>query len=131
MAFWANDIESMAGSSAGDLKLRHWPGQADKFGNWIEVDIAEFDAGLEQQMGIAIHNFYGYSGLPGVSTLGSGSPVSVPPYTDFAEPHKYGFLWVPATRRTEGLAKWFFDDVQVGRTITWDRFRPCTPTSTC
>ena len=122
-AFWANDIESMAGASAGDLTARHWPGQAPDFGDWIEADMAEFDGGLHSdQYGIALHNWYGHG--EGTSTLGSGSPVTVPPGTDFKQPHKYGFLWVPATDSAKGYAKWYFDGVQVGNTITWNQYDP-------
>jgi hypothetical protein len=122
-AFWANDVESMAGSSAGDLTLRQWPGQPAGYGDWIEVDMAEFDANLgSNQYGIAMHNWYGTG--QGTSTLGSGSPVTVPGGTDFTQPHKYGFLWVPATSSSQGYAKWFFDDVQIGNTITWNMYDP-------
>jgi hypothetical protein len=98
-AFWANDIESMGGGSKSDLTLRHWPGQAAGYGDWIEVDMCEFDAGLGAlQYGISLHNWYGtVASTQSVSSTGSGSPVSVPAGTDFTKPHKYGFLWVPAT----------------------------------
>lgn len=72
-AFWANDIESMAGGSAGDLTLRHWPGQVRNFGDWIENDIAEFDANVAaNQYGISMHNFFGPSSEFSGQTFQSG-----------------------------------------------------------
>lgn len=44
-AFWANDVESMNGGSQGDLTARQWPGQPTNYGNWIEVDQLEMNAG--------------------------------------------------------------------------------------
>ena len=80
--------------------------------------------------GIALHNWYGQqSAIQAVSTEGSGSPVSIPQGTDTSQPHDYGFLWVPATATTKGYAKWYFDHVQVGNTITWNQYNPATPPS--
>src|SRR5581483_9434670 len=90
-AFWANDIESMSASDSGDVRARQWPGQPVGYGNWVEVDIAEFNtSGL--RYGIAMHNWYDGQTLPpsDVNTYAvSGSPISVPRGTDFSEPHKY------------------------------------------
>ena len=36
---------------------------------------------------------------------------------------------MPATATTQGYAKWYFDDVQVGNTITWNQYNPATPPS--
>ena len=121
-AFWANDIENMVSGSAGNGNIQ-WPGQAGGYGNWIETDFVEFNAS-GRQYGIAMHNWYGSpSGINDVSTgSGSGSPITTPPGTDFSQPHNYGFLWVPATASTQGYAKWYFDDVQVGHTVTWNPY---------
>ena len=111
-SFWANDFESMGYSSAGDLTERQWPGQAAGYGDWIETDFAEFDT--TNAYGFAMHNWYGTPDNPqGTSTLGSGStvtpggPLGPPAGTDYTQPHKYGFLWVPATATTQGYARWY------------------------
>ncbi|WP_428535379.1 hypothetical protein [Rhodopila sp.] len=117
--FWANDIENMHSRTATDRNIQ-WLGQSRGFGNWIEADVVEFNAsGLDY--GIAMHNWYGTPG--GFKDLNTatlaGSPVAAPEGTVFSQPHRYGFLWVPATSSAEGYAKWFFDGVQVGKTVTW------------
>jgi hypothetical protein len=121
-AFWANDIENMYSRSTGNGNIQ-WPGQRSGYGDWIEIDFVEFNAsGL--RYGIAMHNWYGTSSSTNDANTGSiaGSPITTPPGTDFSKPHTYGFLWVPATPFTHGYAKWFFDDVQVGNTVTWNRY---------
>jgi hypothetical protein len=120
--FWANDIETMHSRTASNRNVQ-WPNQPLGFGNWIEADVVEFNAS-GQAYGIALHNWYGEATDTkdvGTATL-LGSPVTTPAGTDFSQPHKYGLLWVPATSSTKGYAKWFFDDLQVGQTVTWDQF---------
>jgi hypothetical protein len=122
-SFWFNDIESMAGGSFGDLTLRQWPGQAVGYGNWIELDAPEFNTGNTTQFGHGIHNFYG-----GGTNLDTGtypgfvSPVTAPGGTDFRQPHQYGVLWVPATDSTQGFITWYFDRVQIGQTVFWNKW---------
>jgi hypothetical protein len=121
-SFWANDVETMAGVTAGDLAKSQWPGQATGFGDWIECDFAEFDT--TGVYGFAMHNWYGVVGSgDGTSTLSSGSPAS-PPGAVYTQSNRYGFLWVPATSTQGGYAKWFFNDDQVGNTITWKQYDP-------
>ena len=125
VSFWANDIETMNGASVGAGPYK-WPGQAPQYGDWMECDMAEFDT--TGVYGFAMHNWYGIlgKGATGTSTLGSGSPTH-PPGADYTKPNKYGFLWVPATATKQGYAKWFFNDVQVGNTITWNQYNPALP----
>ena len=125
--FWANDIETMSSRSAGNRNIQ-WPGQPAGTGNWIEADVVEFNAS-GRAYGIAMHNWYGTPDSTQDVNTGPllGSPVSVPEGTDFSQPHRYGLLWVPATSSTKGYAKWFFDGVQVGKTLTWDAYRPSAP----
>lgn len=100
MSFWLNDIESMNGGSVGDLTGRQWPGQATGFGNWIEVDIAEFDASGDSY-GCGNHNWYGTASAFNDANTGSYpgfvSPVTPGTGIDWSKPHRYGWLWVPAT----------------------------------
>ena len=69
------------------------------------------------------------SAIQAVSTENSGSPVRTPAGTQTSQPHDYGFLWMPATATSQGYAKWYFHDVQVGNTITWNQYNPATPPS--
>jgi hypothetical protein len=121
--FWANDIENMHRRTASNTNIQ-WRGQPLGFGDWMEADIVEFNAsGLAY--GIALHNWYGSAADTKDVNTGTivGSPVTTPAGTDFSQAHKYGLLWVPATSSTEGYAKWFFDDVQVGNTVTWNQYK--------
>jgi hypothetical protein len=118
-SFWANDIETMNGVSIGNGP-NPWPGEASGYGDWIETDFAEFDS--TGVYGFAIHNWYGQVGSnDNTSTTGSGSPVTVAG-ADYTKPNKYGFLWVPATSSTQGYAEFYFNETQVGNTITWDKY---------
>jgi hypothetical protein len=120
-AFWANDIESMNGESAGGGP-NQWPGQPRGYGDMIEPDFAEFlDVGV---YGFAMHNWYGVVGSKNsTDSWDSGSPAH-PAGASYTKPNRYGFLWVPATATTRGYAKWFFNDVQVGNTMTWNQYDP-------
>lgn len=74
MSFWANDIETMNGVSV-NAGPNPWPGQAAGFGDWMEVDIAEFDT--TNSYGIAAHNWYGIVGS-NVQTNTNFAKVSPP-----------------------------------------------------
>jgi hypothetical protein len=125
-SFWANDIENQIQARTGN-GASQWLGQAKGYVNSIETDFMEFLSG-PGSYGIAMHNWYGYQrSIQNVSTTDSGSPVTLPPGTNTFQPHKYGFLWIPATTAMQGIAKWFFDRQQVGNTVAWDRFNPSAP----
>jgi len=51
--------------------------------------------------------------------IGVDSNVHCPNQTDFSGPHKYSWLWVPATSTIQGYIKNYYDDRQVGATYTW------------
>lgn len=110
MSFWMNDAETMNGLSNGSGGIP----------SWIEADIAEFDS--TNAYGFTLHNWYG--------TPGSGNVVNAnengasPAGADYSKPNKYGMLWVPATATTQGSAKFYFNDAQVGNTITWNQYVP-------
>lgn len=123
-AFWANDIENMSQNAV--TALTQWPGQPTGYGNWVETDFFEYDHHSAGQYGIQIHDWYGDYGSQGnVTAFDPG--VNVPAGFDWSTPHKYGFLWVPATANTMGYAEMFLDDVQVGPTVHWDQYHPASP----
>lgn len=124
-AYWANDIENMSQNAV--TALTQWPGQATGYGSWIETDFFEYDHWNTGQYGIQIHNWYGqYGGISDVRSFSSA--INVPAGFNWSDPHKYGFLWVPATSGAKGYAKMFLDDVQVGPTVYWDEYSPNAPT---
>jgi hypothetical protein len=105
------------------------------YNNFFEVDFMEYDvnqysyqngignwwgnseAGLYPGTGGGTHNPYEAVG-------GATGSVLVPNGTDFAQYHKYGCLWVPATPSTQGYLKFYFDGVQTGQTFYWDYYDP-------
>lgn len=110
-----------------------WNGEQVGYGHWIEVDFFEYDylhnnASGTNYFGQALHDWYGVYGV----TCPSGPYCNASPYvgskrttpakTDFTQPHKYGFLWVPATPVTKGYVQSFFDDLPIGNTYQWDMF---------
>jgi hypothetical protein len=112
-AFWANDIEHMSGGISSQ-----WPGQAGGYNHWIEVDIMELDSHALNSYGVQIHDDYGanlhveaVSGIPIV-------PLAVA--SDWSAPHRYGFLWIPATAGpTNGTGTFYFDGVPVSNPVSW------------
>jgi hypothetical protein len=67
--------------------------------------------------------------VPGtqVSTT-SNRPFVLPDGTDTSKPHKYGFLWVPATASTKGYVQFFFDGVHIpGWDKSWNHYQPHLP----
>ena len=122
-AWWANDIENQINAQTGN-GASQWPGQPSGYVNSIETDFVEFLAG-PGAYGFAMHDWYGFqASIQDVATVESGSPTSLPPGTDTSKPHKYGFLWVPATDTTQGYAEWYFDRTRVGNRMTWNRYDP-------
>jgi hypothetical protein len=126
-SFWANDIENQINERTGN-GVSQWQGQPQGFVNNIEVDFLECMTG-SGSYGIAMHNWYGFqSSIQSVNSGNvSGSPVSLPAGTDTSKPHKYGFLWVPASGSAKGTGQFFFDGKQVGNTISWNQYNPNTP----
>ncbi|HEX4264370.1 MAG TPA: hypothetical protein VH597_08520 [Verrucomicrobiae bacterium] len=118
-AWWANVIEMMAPN--GVTRATQWPGQASNYGDWIEADFLEYNNGTANKYGDTVHNWYG--------VIGSGNDVNpnfpaitVPAGFNWATPHKFGFLWVPATATTKGYATSYLDDVQVGGKAVWNQY---------
>ena len=128
-AFWGSDIENMSQNAVTDLT--QWAGQPQGFGDWIETDFFEYDRQNVGEYGIQIHNWYGYHDHASVQDVRSYSsaPIKVAAGFNWADAHKYGYLWVPATATTQGYAMGFIDDVQMGPTIYWNQYDPQAPPS--
>lgn len=141
MSFWANDIETMNGVSVNGGPYQ-WPGQAAGFGDWAEVDFAEFDD--PNSYGLAFHNWYGAVGsaIQANSNFAKALPSPTPDYTQY---NTYGALWVPATPTAQGRMVYYFHpgDCSVScvgaytviGTLTWNKYNaalgpPPTPTGT-
>lgn len=143
-SFWANDIEAMNGKSAiGNTGGYQWTGQPTGYGNWIEVDFAEFDFNTPYY-GFGVHNWYDgttadgnldtNSGITNGYNI-SGSPAYDPnsPSTsivkspNFGTYNTYGCLWVPATSTTAGYLEFYFNGALVSNRVTWNLFDPSKP----
>jgi hypothetical protein len=124
--------------SAGEPANAHWKGYND----FYEIDIMEYDSANAKFPDTYQVNFANWYGSPTTSSgpsknwpeavPGAVGSISVPRGTDFSQPHKYGFLWVPATGSgqttfTQGYAKAYFDGVQVGQTAYWNYYDPNQP----
>ncbi|NKQ38229.1 MAG: hypothetical protein HF967_01900 [Methanosarcinales archaeon] len=131
-SFWTMAIEHMA-----NLPESQWPSQEKGYVNFIEVDILEYLFKKEDNTnvyGANMHNWFGVwqetcypkpfckHSLPYRQVR-----KTVPPDTDFNKYHKYGFLWVPATRETDGFGQFYFDDKPIGEKITWEIYDNQSP----
>jgi hypothetical protein len=123
-SFWSMAEEHLVGSSIGaDL----WPGQGAGYRHFIEADFFEFDVGANVYGG-TLHDWYGPDGHFSQAQLSYPDFVRRPPTgTNFNQYHRYGFLWVPATASSLGQASFYFDDVQVGVTSTWQKYANQAP----
>ena len=124
--------------SSGSGANAYWTGYNDFF----EIDVIEYDSANAKFPDTYQVNFGNWHGSPGTGSgpsqhwpeavPGAIGSISVPSGTDFSKPHKYGFLWVPATGSgqttfTQGYAKAYFDGVQVGQTGYWNYYDPNQP----
>jgi hypothetical protein len=131
-SFWAMSAEHLIGplQNAGD---NQWPGQASDYGHFNEFDFFEYDiatyTGNSIDIGGSAHDWYGVrttaANYQDLSTQYSQNVSATPADTDFSVPHRYGFLWIPATATTQGYGQRYFDGVQVGETLILESVQRC------
>ena len=125
-SFWAMSLEHLIGR--GD----QWPNRQLGYHHFVEADFFEYDTattGDRNNYGVNLHDWYGLynvSCAPSSAFCDFHPPhrqlrVAVPETVDFTRYHTYGFLWVPATAGHQGYARYYFDGMAVGPTVTWDR----------
>jgi hypothetical protein len=68
---------------------------------------------------IVLYSGFGGGGIPG---LGIDSTASLPGNNNFAQKHKLGCLWVPATASTRGYVQTYFDGVLVKNAYSWTQY---------
>jgi hypothetical protein len=131
-AFWMLDIEHL---SQGPYNI-NWPGAANGCIHFFEVDAMEYDTGRTYGYQNGIATWYGSANKacasgatsnPNSQIRGVAGGVLVPTGTNFAQPHRYGLLWVPAIgsgvdTKKQGYLQFFFDDRQVGSTFSWNYY---------
>ena len=112
-----------------------WSGQAAGYRHNVETDFMEYlSTTTPASYGGTLHDWYGIYNVTcgaGLCQVASQNNNRIPPpIQDLTQFHKYGFLWVPATVSTSGYAKFYFDDIQLGNTITWTQFTNQSPPPT-
>lgn len=127
-SWWADPVEHAAESS---VFADNWQGQTNGFVHFAEMDFFEYNVWTQTD------RLFCYNGTiidwSGIFT-GSTYPVSIqnslnrkitlPPNTDFTLPHRYGFLWVPATPQSEGYFQWYFDGLPTSDRIVYGYYNP-------
>jgi len=129
-AFWSMSIEHLA-----SLDGEQWPNQRPGYTHFIEPDVFEYDVWRfrpSHYYGGAVHESYGIYRTTCApedfcSVSNRNFTIAAPPDTDFKAYHKYGFLWVPATESTRGLAKYYFDGVATDDEVEWDLYTNQAP----
>jgi hypothetical protein len=136
-AFWSNDIESMNG---GFYAGNAWPAQSSpnpgNYGDWIEVDFAEFD--VPARYGFSPANWYGVPATPTTVFAGpfdwggpqgtyDGTKWVAPAGVDYTKPNRFGCLWVPATSLTPGHIEMYFNGALVSNRLQWNKYNPALP----
>jgi hypothetical protein len=124
-AFWSMSIEHLA-----DLDGQQWPKQPPGYVHFIEPDFFEYDVWSfrpRHYYGGAVHESYGIyrttcAGENFCSVHNPRFTIEAPPETDYRSFHKFGFLWVPATRSTQGYARYYFDGAATDDIIIWDLY---------
>ena len=97
-AFWANTIKGYLGTGPN-----------------VEVDAMEMDAQTFGKYGYDVINW----NMNPAQSIGITEP-DADTGADFSQPNKFGFLWIPATRTTQGQAAFFFNGNQVG-SVSWSQ----------
>lgn len=122
-SFWTMAREHLALEAT-----EQWPGQVADYSHFIEADIFEYDlypyTNQRNTYGAGLHDW------SGVYTTGAGYPTNiesqplctVKPTTDFTQYHKYGMLWVPASSTISGHVNFYFDNAEVGNSVSWPQY---------
>jgi hypothetical protein len=137
-SFWSMAIEHLAG-----LPSQQWVGQAAGYSHFIEADFFEYDIAQftrPNSYGGTLHDWYGIYDktlhrrhfifevtCPGYCDVTSPYVRTGPRNIDWTQYHKFGFLWIPATARTQGSATFYLDERKLGPVQTWTQFTDQDP----
>jgi len=124
-AWWADPVEHGAESYADQ-----WQGQAAGYAHFTETDFLEYnvwtsDNRLFQYNGTVIDWSGIFSGgvYPNQFQNSNNRQITLPVGTDLTQPHRYGFLWVPATGvANSGYFQWYFDGVATSARVTYSQY---------
>jgi hypothetical protein len=130
-AWWAMSLEHFL-----NLPGQHWTGQLSNVMHFAEMDFFEYDtwnwAGRNTYGG-ATHDWGGTWGT-NASKKGwqynyhnNNFVIRLPKDTDFTKPHRYGYLWLPASATSQGYAHYYFDGLPTTDKVTWSFYNPENP----
>lgn len=132
-AWWLGALEHAHRTPHG----AQWKGQVPGFEHYIEVDIFEYNQWKNHPFNVysgAVHDWYGIHNqtCPGKAycdatnynntTRFSNYLISTPTNTDFRQYHKYGVLWVPATKTSQGYLQYYFDGKPTNDRVSWSLY---------
>lgn len=130
-SFWALPVESSA------TQNNQWIGAPKGYAHSVETDFFEYlylpYASPFNAYGTSIHDWYGIpnvtcKGLCAVNMPSAFNKKLAPEGTDFNQYHRFGFLWVPATAKTTGYARFYLDGKAMGGDYNWTQFTGQLPT---
>ena len=128
-AWWAMSLEHFL-----NLPGEHWvdsPPMSSISRRWISSNPTPAWAG-PNTFGGATHD---WGGVWGKDTnwqydfQNSNFVIHLSPNIDFSLPHRYGYLWLPATPTSAGYAHYYFDGLPTADKITWSYYNPDNPPS--
>jgi hypothetical protein len=130
-AWWADPVEHIAESS---VNSDNWKNQPQWFVHFTELDFFEYNA-WEQDGCLYTYNgtVIDWSGIwtgsnyPTVLQNSHNRRIQLPPTVDFSQPHRYGFLWVPAAPAIPGYFQWYFDGLPTSARVSYDYYDPINP----
>lgn len=137
-AWWLEPLEHSTSSKT------HWSGQPAGYEHYVEVDIFEYnprkEAPANDYFG-SVHEWYGISGITcprefcQATNYNNQSKftnylIATPSNNNFLQFHKFGVLWVPATKTSQGYLQYYFDGHATGDRISWSQYRDQPPPPT-
>jgi hypothetical protein len=133
-AWWLDSLECLR----ADQGKAQWKGQPPGYQHCVEVDVFEYNQWKNPiSYSGAIHEWYGINNVTCLKvcqvnncskrTRFNNFIIETPGNTDFHEYHRYGLLWVPATKKSQGYAEYYFDGKPTGDKVTWNQYNDESP----
>lgn len=132
-AWWLEPLEHLKKSGGSQ-----WNGQSAGFEHFTEVDIFEYNQWKNHSPNVyagTVHEWYGIHNAtcPGkafchasnennATTQFANNLITTPPGTDFRQYHRFGLLWVPATKNSVGYLQYYFDGKPTSDKVTWSQY---------
>jgi hypothetical protein len=133
-AWWGDAVEHLKSGSSSNAS-QYWnyydemnptdPSSA----HWVETDFFEYNMPSGYYGGTMIDWYGDYNkqvpnNWSNVQSPWTDKQLKYPVGTDYTIPHKYGFLWIPATVSTNGSATFYLDGVPYSsQAISWNQYQ--------